>query len=965
MKSKITLLASAILLIANITFSTVSLAQVTQEWASRYNGPGSADDHARSIVMDGSGNVYVTGYSAGYGNSDYSTIKYDALGAQQWVAIYSGPGNGNDAASSIVVDGMGNVYVTGNSLGNGTGTDYATIKYNSSGVEQWVARYNGPGNGSDGATSIAVDGSGNVYVTGGSMGSGTSGDYATIKYDPMGVEQWAARYNGPQGGQDGATSLKVDSLGNVYVTGTIQAQGVSSDYATVKYNSMGVEQWAVQYNGPQGYIDNATSIAVDDFGNTYVTGNSRGTGTVDDYATIKYNSSGVEQWVARYNGPGNGSDVAYSLAVDDSGNVFVTGRSTGSGTGYDYATIKYNSSGVQQWASRYNGIGNSNDEAYSLTVDGSGNVYVTGKSAGGGTAVDYATIKYNSLGVQQWASRYNGTGNDGDAAFSLALDGLGNVFVTGESDGVGTLSDYATIKYDSTGILQWVTIYDGNGSAADGASSLAVDNMGNVYVTGESWGGVTGLDYATIKYNASGIQQWVARYDGPGNGWDHASSIAVDGSGNVYVTGYSTGNGTYLDYATIKYDPSGVQQWVARYNGSGNDNDFAFSLTVDGSGNVYVTGRMRGGPGTSDDYATIKYNSSGVQQWVKIYNGPGNDNDDARAVAVDNAGNVYVTGGSAQSGTAWRDYATIKYNSLGVQQWVKRYNGQANFDDFATSLAVDTSGNVYVTGFSVGTGTNNDYATIKYNSMGDTLWIERYNGPGNYIDEARSVSVDGTGNVYVTGKSLGNGTGDDYATIKYDSTGVEQWVERYNGPGNGSDGASKLVIDNSGNVYVTGSSAGSGTGNDFATIKYDASGVELWVERYNGPANGSDGASSIALDGMGNVYVTGGSFGGPTANDYATIKYSQPLGIPTLTSVISLFQLFPNPATNTFTIALSSISKKVHVTIADITGKVIYSTTASEIQQVEVNTNDFAAGVYVVQIQTGDFIATKKLVIEK
>ena len=128
--------------------------------------------------------------------------------------------------------------------------------------------------------------------------------------------------------------------------------------------------------------------------------------------------------------------------------------------------------------------------------------------------------------------------------------------------------DYATIKYNFSGQQQWVIRYDGPGHDLDRASGIAVDDSGNVYVTGWSWGAATSSDYATVKYNSAGQQQWVARYDGPVHGDDEAIGIALDGSGNIYVTGYSVGSGTDRDYVTIKYNPSGQAEWVDRYNGN-------------------------------------------------------------------------------------------------------------------------------------------------------------------------------------------------------------------------------------------------------------------------------------------------------------------------------------------------------------------------------------------------------------
>jgi len=415
----------------------------------------------------------------------------------------------------------------------------------------------------------------------------------------------------------------------------------------------------------------------------------------------------AQEWVARYNGPGNGNDSAKAIAVDNNGNVYVTGCSEG-----DYVTIKYNSNGQVVWVARYNGPGNGYDEARAIAIDNNGNVYVTGRSYGEGTSYyDYATIKYNANGQELWVARY---GAGYDEATAIAVDNNGNVYVTGFSYNYGTSrEDYVTIKYNSNGQRLWAAWYDYD-NRDDEATAIAVDNNGNVYVTGYSWGQGTSYDYATIKYNSDGEQLWVRRYNGPGNLYDFATAIAVDNNGNVYVTGRSHYVDRYYDYATIKYNANGEQLWVRRYNGPGNSDDEATAIAVDNNGNVYVTGYSWG---TSYDYATIKYNSNGQELWVARYGASISSYDYANAIAVDNNGNVYVTGRSYGYSTYY-DYATIKYNSNGQELGVARYNGSGNRDDEATAIAVDNNGNVYVTGYSYGQGTNYDYATIKYSAVG-------------------------------------------------------------------------------------------------------------------------------------------------------------------------------------------------------------------------------------------------------
>lgn len=409
---------------------------------------------------------------------------------------------------------------------------------------------------------------------------------------------------------------------------------------------------------------------------------------------------------------------------------------------------------VEKWVARYDGPGHSVDRPRDIAADGSGNVYVTGMSYGSGTDYDYATVKYNANGKRLWIKRYNGPGDGADDATAIAVDGSGNVYVTGESEG------YATIKYSTNGKQLWLRKYNGPAHGADGAEAIAVDGSGNVYVAGSSMGSGTASDYATVKYNTTGKQLWVARYNGPGNRDDYARAIVVDIAGNVYVTGQSDNTDGYYpeyNYATIKYAPNGRQLWAARYGEWGA----ACAMAVDKSGNVYVTGTT-----DSCDYETVKYNTNGKQLWAAKFNEHLHHYGEAHAIALDTSGNVYVTGVSSDGG----DYATIKYSKNGKQLWVKRYNGPADYIDTAKDIAVDRSGNVCVTGtiqVADVEGGDTDYATIKYSPNGKQLWVMRYNGPGHDADDACALALDSLGNVYITGMSYSSATHYDYATVKY------------------------------------------------------------------------------------------------------------------------------------------------------------------------------------------------------
>ena len=517
---------------------------------------------------------------------------------------------------------------------------------------------------------------------------------------------------------------------------------------------------------------------------------------------------------------------------------------------------------------------------------------------------------------------------------------------------------------------EWVKSYDGPGNGEDWGYAIAIDTNNNVYVTGWSEG-LNTYDYATIKYTSSGDTAWIRRYNGPSDHYDYAYGIAVDESGNIYVTGASYDLTTNYDYVTIKYTPLGDTAWIRRYNSPSDNPDKAYGIAVDKNGNVYVTGR------SSYDYATIKYTPTGVIDWIRRYDGPANDISEARAIAIDSSSNVYVTGYSKGEFTN-SDYATIKYTSSGDTAWIKRYDVDNNQDE-ANAIAVDDSGNCYVTGATKNTNNDFDYSTIKYTPSGDIAWIRTYDGPANNDDLAYSIAVEESGNVYVTGWSEAPSAIYDYATIKYTPSGDIAWIRRYSGPGNSEDQASAVAVDGSGNVYVTGRSVGSGTDFDYATIKYTPSGDTAWIQRYDGPANSVDKAYAIALDGNGNVYVTGGSYGSGTEYDYTTIKYSTTGGVEEedffANSQNVKLEAYPNPTNGDVAIRYQvTVDSKVSLKIYDLSGKLVKTLVEGNkkagYHTVRWNVKNkykerVPTGIYFFSMEAGNSKATKKLTILK
>ena len=329
---------------------------------------------------------------------------------------------------------------------------------------------------------------------------------------------------------------------------------------------------------------------------------------------------------------------------------------------------------------------------------------------------------------QEWAARYNGAGNSLDWSYAIAMDPGGNLVVTGYSTGAGTGKDYKTIKYSPNGSVVWEVSYNGPINGGDYSNAITIDAAGNIFVTGRVDYGTTGSDIVTIKYNSQGVQQWTARYNGSGNGLDEGRSIHLQNDGSVIVGGKATGTTSGLDFVTIKYSPDGTQAWAMVYNGPGNNEDYIVSVDVDNSGNVYGGGNSIG-TGTGQDFVVIKYNSTGTEQWVKRYNGAGNGGDAVVGVKVDGAGNI-VAGGYTDMGTGQKfNFLTLKYNPAGTLLWEKQYNGTSSEVDLSSSMTVDAADNIYLTGFTTqtsGTRLDSNYGTLKYDQNENQQSIEFY-----------------------------------------------------------------------------------------------------------------------------------------------------------------------------------------------------------------------------------------------
>ncbi|MGB9722036.1 MAG: SBBP repeat-containing protein [bacterium] len=427
--------------------------------------------------------------------------------------------------------------------------------------------------------------------------------------------------------------------------------------------------------------------------------------------------------------------------------------------------------------------------------------------------------------TQRWVFQYNGqTGVSDDFAHSVIYGADGNIYAAGLTNLGDTICDFTIISTTNTGALRWVyQYYDyvfwGHRNIA---KSLVYGLDGNIYAAGVySYSLYPSI--LVVSLTNSGTERWTySPLYGARTLEDRPISIICGPDSNIYGSGTVVNEVTNAeDIIVFSLTPSGTERWVYTYNGTGNSSDFSTSMTADSNGNIYVVGSSMGANGNMD-IIVIKLSPTGIQQWVARYNGPDNGNDFGNSIVFGSDGYVYIAGTCWRANTSY-DFLVLSLSSYsGGVIWLYSYNGPGNSVDIAKAITFGADGWVYAAGFTTGAGTKTDFTIIKL-SFGISGFIYRYNGTDNSFDCANSIVYGTDSNIYAAGYIISNTTKDDFTIISLTNTGTYRWAYLFNDPLNSSDEARSIVYGTDGNIYSAGYSAGGSTTFDFTLISLGVS----------------------------------------------------------------------------------------------------------------------------------------------
>ena len=376
-------------------------------------------------------------------------------------------------------------------------------------------------------------------------------------------------------------------------------------------------------------------------------------------------------------------------AVDNNENIIVVSNTMITSTNSEVLITKYDPDGIILWQETFNGGNSGYDYAIQLKIDNNNNIFIA--AALENTTMDFGVLKYDAGGTLIWSNSWNGSANARDIPADIGIDNNENIYLVGGSEAANGFSDYAVVKFNSSGTFVWETTYD-YANLHDAASGLVIDNS-NIIVIGASASALTEWDYATHQIDlATGNINLTERTIIAGVGLDNAQAVTADLNNNIYITGYVEINGN-TNIQTVKIDGNFGLVWVENFDGGLED--VGESIGVDNFGNVYITGYTENATGGTE-YITIKYDSQGTELWNKKYGNVDNSVAKAKSVVVIGNGDIIVTGTVQKNGT--KNFSTIKYDTNGNIKFAKEYDA-ANDNDEAESVVIYNN-SIYVTGTS-------------------------------------------------------------------------------------------------------------------------------------------------------------------------------------------------------------------------------------------------------------------------
>lgn len=886
----------------------MATAQLPQQWLRTFQGQGKNPDRIAAIVVDNNGDIITGGYAGNHhGAPDAFIMKTNLQGDTLWTYYYDAGGYNEDYVIDLAVDAGNNIYFTGNSEGvSVVAAACITGKINSAGVQQWVSRYALTGASESFGTGVAVDANGNVYTCGYTDPFPGSNDWFVIKYNSTGVQQWIDLYDGAISSSDEAYDIAIAPNGNPTACGISysNAAGGGCNAYVRQLNPQGTVVWTDTYSNPANAtgVDEPWGLRFINGGDLLVggsTANPSGSSNRDMFA-LRYNAAGVRQWVSIYTDANTPTADEYirAVTVDDSGNVYIVG------TDYLNGVItRINNTGTGGWRKVFRGpLSNGYEVFHGVAADNNGGVYATGRGVFPGEDIylnggmtNQVIVKYNAAtGDSLWTYRAQDS-LTASMGFAIATKG-DKVYAGGFSNDTSYINEnYYTQVVDTAGNPVIEMEYNGRGDAATHGQVVRTDAQGNVYCAATvDRLYYQGYDVAVIKYDPAGNLLWERYYTTPGWRNDTLTHMDFNPAGNLVLViatdsallknNYRISlvtlnqNGTFLDtvwYNTVPgyntlpkamairtdnsvvlaaesnvqggliiyFDPTGNVSWSAKIDSTQFAATKINSVANFPNGDIGIAGYVQVSSGNTGKGVVQRFTPGGVRLWstdVDSANVP----DELNYLTVSSAGIVAATGYSGLISARVAIVCTFD-GATGVQNWRQVYNPTNSVAEFGVKAQFTPTGNIacIVRGWS---GFVARYYTVQYSGGGTFQWANNY---ANTASDREPVDmlVEPTNRVVTAGWRIdATSSNFNYVLVGYNASGVQQFENTYANTTNGTSNPDILRClsrDQQGNFIVTGATAW-----DF----YNQYLYKMVTIKYGGSAVGLEEPSTVSQD---NVYA--------------------------------------------------------------------------------------------------------------